>query len=230
REEDPRDQRRRRGADPRKRRLRRDRRPARGRPRDHRRASEGARLITIVAGAVGLAALVAVAGGLFARRALFLTRLVLAGHPADRRYDGTAGRVRNEAVIVLGQRKLLQRLAPGLMHAFIFWGFLVLFPTIVMAMIAAVDKHQTIPWLGRQGWFAALVDAFVILVLAGIATAVWIRKVVRPPRFEGSHLAEADFILAMIAGVVVTLVCWHASRIATGLNEWPAHWSFLSNA
>ena len=47
-------------------------------------------------------------------------------------------RVRNEVEIVLGQRKLLQRLVPGLVHAFIFWGFIVLLPTILMAMIAAV--------------------------------------------------------------------------------------------
>jgi hypothetical protein len=166
--------------------------------------------------------LLAVAGGLFARRALFLVRLVRAGKPVDRSGD-LPGRVRNEAVIVLGQQKLLQRLVPGIMHAFIFWGFLVLFPTIVMAMIAAVDRHETIPWLGRQGWFAALVDVFVILVLAGVVTAVVIRKVVRPKRFAGSHRGEADLILAMIAGVVLTLLGWHASRIATGLNEWPAH-------
>ena len=73
-------------------------------------------------------------GWLFGRRALFLTRLVRAGKPVDRRGD-VAGRVKNEAEIVLGQRKLLQRLVPGLMHAFIFWGFLVLFPTIVMAAV-----------------------------------------------------------------------------------------------
>jgi Fe-S oxidoreductase len=173
--------------------------------------------------------LLAVAGGLFARRALLLVRLVRAGKPVERSGD-LPRRVRNEAVIVLGQQKLLQRLVPGLMHAFIFWGFLVLFPTIVMAMIAAVDRHETIPWLGRQGWFAALVDVFVILVLVGVVTAVVIRKVVRPKRFAGSHRGEADLILALIAGVVVTLLGWHASRIAAGLNEWPAHWSFLSNA
>ena len=66
-------------------------------------------------------------------------------------------RVRNEATIVLGQRKLLQRIGPGLIHAFIFWGFLVLGPTIVIAMIGAVSKHATFPWLGDQGWFALLV-------------------------------------------------------------------------
>ncbi|HUE69111.1 MAG TPA: hypothetical protein VMP38_13060, partial [Candidatus Acidoferrum sp.] len=59
-------------------------------------------------------------------------------------------RVRAEATDVLGQRKLLQRWLPGLMHAAIFWGFLVLFPTIVIAMIGAVDPHATLPWLGAQ--------------------------------------------------------------------------------
>ena len=76
----------------------------------------------------------------------------------------------------------------------------------------------------------AMVDVFIIAVLVGIAAAVWIRKVARPRRFDGSHLGEADLILFMIALVVLTLLGWHAARIAAGLNEWPAHWSFLSNA
>ena len=127
--------------------------------------------------------------------------------------------MKNEVEIVLGQRKLLKRLVPGLAHAFIFYGFVVLLPTILMAMIAAVDKHAELPWLGRQTWFGWLVDVFVVMVLLGVATAVVIRKVVRPKRFEGSHLGEADFILFMIAGVVVTLLCWHAAAHAQGLND-----------
>ena len=43
-------------------------------------------------------------------------------------------------------------------------------------------------------------------------------------------MGEADFILAMIGGIVTTLLLWHASRIALGLNEWPASWSPVSNA
>ena len=105
-------------------------------------------------------------------------------------------RARNEAVIVLGQRKLFQRLVPGLMHAFIFWGFVVLFPTIVMALIGAVSKDATLPWLGHQGWFALLVDVFAVVVLVGVIAAFGIRKIQRPQRFEGSHLGEADLILA----------------------------------
>ncbi|MGH2928362.1 MAG: (Fe-S)-binding protein, partial [Solirubrobacteraceae bacterium] len=188
----------------------------------------GARGIAVLAGALGVAALVVAGGGLFARRALFLTRLVLAGKPVDRRGELPA-RMRNEATLVLGQRKLLQRLVPGLIHAFVFWGFIVLFPTIVIAAIGAVDRRSTLPWLGGQGWFAALADLFALLVLVGVVLAAAIRRLVRPPRFEGSHLGDAEAILALIAGVVVTLLLWHAARIAAGLNEWPAGWSPVPN-
>ena len=173
--------------------------------------------------------MLAAAVALFARRALFLYRLIRSGKPAAR-FDNVPARVRTEATDVIGQRKLLQRLLPGLMHAAIFWGFLVLFPTIVIAMIGAVDPHSTLPWLGAQGWYAFLVDLFAFLVFAGVVTAFVIRKIVRPRRFVGSHLGEADLILGLIAGIVVTLVLWHASQIALGFNDYPASWAPLSGA
>jgi Fe-S oxidoreductase len=181
-----------------------------------------------VAGLV-LAAAIAAAGALFAVRVRFLLGLLRAAPGVDRS-DDVPARIRNEATIVLGQRKLLQRLGPGLAHAFIFWGFLVLLPTILIAMIGAVDKHSTLPWLGHQGWYALFADVFAVLVLAGVLSALWIRKVQRPRRFEGSHLGEADLILALIATIATTLLLWHASRIALGLNEWPASSAPVSDA
>jgi Fe-S oxidoreductase len=166
---------------------------------------------------------------IFTRRVRSLVGIARNAQPVSRSGD-VPRRVRNETSIVLGQRKLLARLAPGLMHAFIFWGFLVLAPTILIAMIGAVDKDTTLPWLGHQGWYALLVDVFCVLVLAGVLAAFWIRKVVRPPRFAGSHLGEADLILGLIATIVTTLLLWHASRIALGLNDWPRSWSPVSNA
>ena len=157
------------------------------------------------------------------------------GKPVGRASDLPA-RVRQEATIVLGQRKLLQRLGPGLMHAFIFWGFLVLLPTIFIAVVGIIDREPSLPsgsplgWLESQGWYALLVDVFAVLVLVGVASAFWIRKVQRPRRFEGSHLGEADLILALIAGIVTTLLLWHATLIALGLNPWPAEWSPVSDA
>jgi len=176
-----------------------------------------------------LVALLAASGSLFAVRVRFLIALLRAAAPADRTGE-LRRRARNEATIVLGQRKLLQRLGPGLIHAFIFWGFLVLAPTILIALIGVVDKHATLPWLGDQGWFAFLVDLFAVLVLVGVVAALWIRKVQRPARFKGSHLREADLILALIATIATTLLLWHASRIALGLNEWPRDSAPVSNA
>ena len=180
--------------------------------------------------AVALALVVAVAGGLFRAGAHFLYRLVRLGKPV--------GRGRATSRVACGTRRRSSSASgscssgscPALMHAFIFWGFLVLFPTIVMALIGAVDRDWTLPWLGHQGWFALLVDVFCVLVLVGVAAAFWIRKVQRPARFEGSHLGEADLILGLIALIVMTLLLWHASLIALGLNEWPADWSPVSNA
>ena len=75
---------------------------------------------------------------------------------AERPPAGHPRQAQAELEIVLGQRKLLQRLVPGLMHAFIFWGFIVLLPTILMAMVAAVDGGAELPWLGGQEWFGWL--------------------------------------------------------------------------
>jgi Fe-S oxidoreductase len=183
----------------------------------------------VLAGALALAAALLISGTLFARRMALLVGLVRAGKPVSRAGE-VPRRLRNEATIVLGQRKLLQRLGPGLMHAFIFWGFLVLAPTILMALIGAVDKRSTLPWLGHQGWFMFLVDLFCVLVLGAVVAAVYIRKVQRPRRFEGSHLGEADLILALIATIVLSLLLWHGARIGVRLAEWPNTASPVSNA
>src|SRR5207248_955952 len=53
-------------------------------------------------------------------------------------------------------------------------------------------------------------------------------KVQRPERFKGSHLEEADFILLMIMGIMLTLLALNATRIALGVNESPKAWTPVS--
>jgi hypothetical protein len=89
--------------------------------------------------AIGLVLLFGVGAALFARRTRLLVRLVGLGRPTETPAD-PGPRLKREAVVVLGQRKLLQRLVPGLMHAFIFWGFLVLLTTIVETAGQAVSE------------------------------------------------------------------------------------------
>jgi Fe-S oxidoreductase len=156
-------------------------------------------------------------------------RLVRLGRPVDRSGD-LPTRVAREGTVVLGQRKLLQRLVPGLMHAFIFWGFLVLLTTIAEALGQALDPDFALPLIGHMGSLGLVQDVFAGLVLVGIALALWIRKVERPERFVGSHLQEADLILVWISGIILTLLGANAARIARGIAEAPAAWTPLSNA
>ena len=66
---------------------------------------------------------------LFVRRVRPRVELVRRARPAGRAAP-TSDRITREITHVFLQKKLLQKLGPGLMHAFIFWGFIVLLPTI----------------------------------------------------------------------------------------------------
>jgi Fe-S oxidoreductase len=155
---------------------------------------------------------------LFVRRVRLRYALVRNARPTGRD-PVSPDRFGREVTVVLGQRKLLQKLGPGLMHAFIFWGFIVLLPTILEAAVAIVDREATLPWLGNAAWYAFLSDIFATLVAIGVAMAFFIRKVLKPDRFRGSHMQEADRILFSILAIVVTLLLWQASRIALGLAD-----------
>src|SRR6185503_14757978 len=108
-------------------------------------------------------------------------------------------------------------------HVFIFWGFIVLLPTIAEAAIAIVDKESSFPILGHTAWFAFLSDVFATLVVVGIAMAFFIRKVLKPDRFRGSHMEEADRILLLILAFLVFLPGSKHLHIATApANVWLA--------
>ena len=70
----------------------------------------------------------AVAVALFWRRAGRHLAVLRAGRPIDRT-DQPLRRIWGVVVYVIAQRRLLNDLWPGLMHAFVFWGFLVLLVT-----------------------------------------------------------------------------------------------------
>ncbi|MGH2589678.1 MAG: (Fe-S)-binding protein, partial [Actinomycetota bacterium] len=170
----------------------------------------------MLARAAVLAAMAALAGGVAARRARLLARLVRAGRPVDRR-DDLSTRVGREATRVIGQRKLFQRFVPGLMHALIFWGFLVLLTTIVEVFGQAIDPAFELPWIGGTRWLGLLQDLFAGGVLVGIALALGIRLGQRPERFVGSHRRDAYRILVLIFLIVATLFLGRGARIAVGL-------------
>ncbi len=185
-------------------------------------------LRTMIARALVLLAAVALTAGVAARRGRLLYRLVRLGRPTERRGDLPA-RVMREGTEVLGQRKLFQRFVPGLMHALIFWGFLVLLTTILEVAGQVIDPTFELPWIGGARWLGLVQDLFAAGVVVGLAIAVGIRIGQRPERFVGSHRREAYRILGLIFWIVVTLFVARGARIALGYApDW--WWTPVSTA
>jgi Fe-S oxidoreductase len=166
--------------------------------------------------------------GLFGRRAAQLIALLRLGR-RENRLDNIGARIGRELRVVFAQQKLLQWPFPGVMHFFIFWGFVILFTTIVEAFGSVYSQGFALPVVGHWGPVAALQDTFAALVLVGIAMAFYIRKVARPGRFLGSHLGEADRILLAIAGIMLAVVGFRASQIALGRFPYPRSAAFVSS-
>jgi Fe-S oxidoreductase len=165
----------------------------------------------------------------FARRVKDLVGFVRLGQGEDRRPRDWGRKLKDQLVVVGLQRKLLQWTVPGVMHFFIFWGFNILFTTIIEAFGAIYQEGFHLPLIGRWGPLGAMQDFFVVAVLAGIATALVIRKIQRPGRFRGSHLKEADYILYLIAGIMVTILMTRGAEISLGHFPYDTRWTPVSN-
>jgi Fe-S oxidoreductase len=148
----------------------------------------------------------------------------------DRRPTRPAQKLKEQLVVVLGQRKLLQWTVPGVMHFLIFWGFIVLFTTIIEAFGAIYQEGFHLPLIGRWGPLGLLQDIFVVGVLAGVATAFAIRRIQRPGRFRGSHTREAEYILWAIAGIMVTILLVRGAEISLDRFPYDPRWTPVSNA
>ena len=141
--------------------------------------------------AVGLGitvVMVAIAG----RRFFWLFRLIAAGQPAvPNRMKDLPKRIKAELVEVGGQKKLLQWTVPGMAHAFTFWGFTILFLTIIEAYGCLFDRDFHIPLIGQTAFIGFLEDFFTVAVLVSLLVFVAIRVKHSPAR-ENRQIGRAS--------------------------------------
>lgn len=109
-------------------------------------------------------------------------------------------RVANVMTYAFGQKKMFKDRSAGIMHAFIFWGFLILqIRTIYLVAIAFVPDLQ-IPGIHLEYAFAK--DITELVVLSMVIFALYRRCIVRPERL--THSVEALVVLFMIGGLCVS--------------------------
>ena len=172
-------------------------------------------------------ALIVIALALLVHRVTYLLRIMLKGKAAAR-WDHVPARLRAVLVFVLGQLRLLRGdFWPGLMHATIFWGFLILTLGTLEFFGKGFTERFFLPFLSDTPAYLVLQDVFSLSVIAAVAYAAFRRLVTKPKRLTLS--AEGLVILLLIFGLMVTDLAADATRIILA----PAatdRWSFAGDA
>ena len=154
-------------------------------------------------------------------------RLLLAARPASR-LDRFPARVRRAVVDGMGQRKFLSGEQPaGIMHALIFWGFVVLVIQVVLLFGRTFDAGWDIPgFAGDQPLgppFFIARDVLELVVIVGVAYMLYRRLVAHTPRLFGVRPAEQRYrdaphwegvlILCFILFIMVGGLLYDAGRL-----------------
>jgi Fe-S oxidoreductase len=172
----------------------------------------------------------AIALVIFARTLGLRGRLLLAARRAGR-FDRIGARVKRMALDGFGQRKFLVGEQPaGIMHALIFWGFVVLLLQVVTQFGRAFDSSWHIPAFGAgqplgPPFFIAR-DLLEASVIVAVGYMLYRRLVVRTPRLFGLGAAEKRYhdaphwegivILVFILLIMVGGLLADAGRLVAG--------------
>ncbi|MBU3916896.1 4Fe-4S dicluster domain-containing protein, partial [bacterium] len=175
-----------------------------------------------------------VALALFTRTMVHKIRLLMALEPADRT-NHIKERLMNMVVIAIGQKRLVGRKnerTPGIMHAFIFWGFCILLIRSLNLYGEGFLEGFQLPFLGDDfiaGYlYIALKDIIEAIVLLMVLYAIFRRAVLKPKRLHNTW--EAYFVLGMIGTLMVSDLLYDGARFnMILLHGNPEHLTFFNN-
>lgn len=162
--------------------------------------------------------------GLAAHTVYWLLRYVMRGRP-EHRFDSIGERVRSFIVYVLGQRRVILEFG-GLLHFFIFWGFLILqaetIEYIVRGLIPGFHWGQLVG-MGAYQFMLLSQDVFGALVFVAICAAFVRRFIIKPDHVVRS--LDAAVILALIGGLMLTKFLANGTEIAMGYAHHDPRWT-----
>src|ERR1700682_427257 len=163
----------------------------------------------------------------FTIRARHLYRILRLG-PTENRVDHIPERVRGVLSYVGLHTRMFRNLYSGVLHLFIFYGFVVLLTAIIQAFGEGIFPGFSLAAIGGTTWIAFLQDLFGVLVLVGVLMALVNRLVIRPRQFHESNEVDALFILGLIASIMIGMLGQNAARVAEGGDPSTA-WRLVSS-
>ena len=139
---------------------------------------------------------------------------------SEDRFQNVGARVKNVLWIAFGQSKLLREPLAGLMHFFIFWGFVILLTAVLEAVIEGVIPGFTLESLGFVFPPLAVLQEFLgILVVASVVVALARWYLVPPKRYYGPEVGahvrlDATLILCLILAILTSMFGVNATRMS----------------
>lgn len=134
------------------------------------------------------------------------------------RWDRIPDRIAQMFKVAFAQWKLFREPIPGLMHAFIFWGFLVLLTAILESIFEGIlPAFSMAEVLGSVYPVVAFCqELFALLVIAGVGIALYRRLILKPQRLDRSRHAQIDAvaILCTILLIMITMLGQYATHSA----------------
>lgn len=144
----------------------------------------------------------------------------------DQRFGELGKRLLNALSYFLGQRGLFKEFIPGLMHALIFWGFLIYAIRTLSLFASGFSPIFEIPESAIGNIYFITKDAFALLVTLGCLYWLYQRVIARRSRLTLSW--EGVFVLILITTLMITdLISDGAHIAASGVNE-RGVWAFAS--
>ena len=142
-------------------------------------------------------------------------QLLRAGGP-ENRFDRLGERFKHTLVYAFGQKKMFDDPFAGVYHLLIFYGFLVVALRTVTMVIEGLFAGWELPLLDTPVGHAYLFskDIFELLVLVGLAFAIWRRGIQRKERVVQSF--GAWLVIGLIAILMITDLFSEGARIAAG--------------
>ncbi|MTH15374.1 (Fe-S)-binding protein [Flavobacterium sp. LC2016-01] len=166
------------------------------------------------------AILLIVGFGFFAASVKKIMRNINLGVDVDRK-DNPKARWKNMALIALGQSKMVRRPVAGILHIFVYVGFVIINIELLEIIIDGLFGTHRIfaPYLGVV--YDVLIASFEILAILVIVAVVtfWIRRnVIRLKRFVNSDLngfpkSDANYILYFETVLMILFLLMNASDL-----------------
>lgn len=176
--------------------------------------------------------LIVVAAGFFLYSCSRLIKALSLGKP-QRRSDNIPARLWNVLTVAFGQSKLLRDPVAGIMHFFIFWGFMILLSAVVEAVIQGIAPEFSLTMLGPLfPPLAALQETIGALVILSCLFALTRWFLFPPARFFGREITgpvrlDAALVLVLILIIMASMFVTYSASAAASSEIAPAR--FISN-